>query len=365
MDRVRRVVQEKKDLFLKLPNVVGVGAGFKTVRGKETDRPSVVVLVERKLPKDALAPQALIPEEVDGIPTDVIEVGRLRPLAKLGAGAVTNPGWVAESQGLISRTSRRRPAQPGVSLAHYRVTAGTFGAVVYRRGDRGSNRGGGREGGRRGDRRGEPTPLILSNNHVLANSTSGRDRKARRGDPILQPGPADGGTERDVIARLIDYSPIRRKKRRAAPGESAAGANESLNLMDAALAEPLSSDLVRASILEIGEPQGIVEARVRQRVIKSGRTTGLTEGTVRVTHATVSVYVDDDQPTEFVDQVICTPLSAGGDSGSLVLDRDNRAVGLLFAGSELATIFTPIGTVLDRFGLTLEKPEAPSPRRRR
>lgn len=90
MDQVNRVAREKQDQLMKLPNVVGVGVGFKTTKGKETDRPSVVVLVERKLPKDALTPQALVPEELDGVPTDVIEVGRLRPLGKLGAEAVSN-----------------------------------------------------------------------------------------------------------------------------------------------------------------------------------------------------------------------------------------------------------------------------------
>src|SRR5438309_2051812 len=39
--------------------------------------------------------------------------------------------------------------------------------------------------------------VVLSNNHILANSNA-----ARIGDPILQPGPADAGTRDDTIATL-------------------------------------------------------------------------------------------------------------------------------------------------------------------
>jgi len=45
--------------------------------------------------------------------------------------------------------------------------------------------------------------------------------------------------------------------------------------------------------------------------------------------------------------------SAGGDSGSLVLDEENRAVGLLFAGSEKYTIINQINHVLDQLGVSL------------
>ena len=43
-------------------------------------------------------------------------------------------------------------------------------------------------------------------------------------------------------------------------------------------------------------------------------------------------------------------MSSSGDSGSAILDMERRAVGLLFAGSEHVTIFTPLQRVLDHFG---------------
>jgi hypothetical protein len=39
-------------------------------------------------------------------------------------------------------------------------------------------------------------------------------------------------------------------------------------------------------------------------------------------------------------------MSQGGDSGSAVLDMDLCVVGLLFAGSDLATLINPIQAVL-------------------
>ena len=47
----------------------------------------------------------------------------------------------------------------------------------------------------------------------------------------------------------------------------------------------------------------------------------------------------------FAEQIITKAMSAGGDSGSLVMDREERAVGLLFAGSAVSTIINPIDLV--------------------
>jgi len=48
----------------------------------------------------------------------------------------------------------------------------------------------------------------------------------------------------------------------------------------------------------------------------------------------------------FAGQLIAGPMSQPGDSGSAVLDMDRRVIGLLFAGSDAATVINPIGPVL-------------------
>jgi len=315
-------------LFVRA-NVVGVAVGRKVIRGRETDEPCVVVYVERKRPEAELRPGEIVPRVVDGMPTDVVETGRFRALA-----------FAANES--VGRTGRIRPAPGGVSLAHFRVSAGTLGVLVRHR---------------------DTGPMILSNNHVLANSND-----ARRGDPILQPGPADGGTQADAIARLAESVPIaflsrnvRSSGRRSRGiltafleglGMKSRQAPRDANLVDAAIAEPFSPDLVVPEILDIGRARGHVEAEIDARVRKSGRTTGLTTG--RVTGIDAVVQVDyGGRSALFREQIVSDIPSRGGDSGSLVVDDDRRGVGLLFAGSPVTTLLNPIAAVLEALHLSL------------
>lgn len=48
------------------------------------------------------------------------------------------------------------------------------------------------------------------------------------------------------------------------------------------------------------------------------------------------------------------PFTAGGDSGSAIVDRDQTLVGLLFAGSETRTLANPAQTVLDEIRAALK-----------
>ena len=127
------------------------------------------------------------------------------------------------------------------------------------------------------------------------------------------------------------------------------------NQVDGALAKPTSPDVVRKDILEIGEVTEDTEAELGMEVKKSGRTTGLTRGTVQLLDASVSVDYGGGKIALFTNQILTTNMSQGGDSGSLLVDGEgNKAVGLLFAGSDTVTIHNPIASVKDalkvRFG---------------
>ena len=120
------------------------------------------------------------------------------------------------------------------------------------------------------------------------------------------------------------------------------------NLVDAAIAVPLDDADVLNDILGIGVIDGIQVASIGMPIRKYGRTTDLTEDAVSVIHATVDVSYGTGKTARFEDQIIAGAMSAGGDSGSLVVHRDQPdAVGLLFAGSDSVTIFSPIEYVLD------------------
>lgn len=338
--------QVEEDLLAK-PNVVGVAVGYKGDKTATEGELSVVVLVERKLPLAALSASEVVPKQVDGVRTDVFEVGYLR--------AYDTP------------RDRFRPTIPsGVSIGHYKITAGTLGTIVTDR------------------RTGEK--LILSNNHVLANSND-----ALIGDPILQPGPADGGQNPgDMVARLERFTRLRyigdpegplpptpdpgpgspgcdilivlvnilnalgallgsssqlTTVPKAAPTPAAPQAVD--NLVDCAVAKPINPDAFTGEIRGIGTISGTKAATLGMRVRKSGRTTDYTEGTVTLLNATVNVAYGA-KTARFTGQVITEAMSQGGDSGSLIVDKtENKAVGLLFAGSSVATIFNPIDAVLD------------------
>jgi hypothetical protein len=83
------------------------------------------------------------------------------------------------------------------------------------------------------------------------------------------------------------------------------------------------------------------------KVVKVGRTTGKTNGEIRDVHFRFALDYDNIGEVGFVDQVLCSRYTKGGDSGSLVLDRaTGRAVGLHFAGASGGSVFNPIDDVL-------------------
>lgn len=320
---LRQLLHRRLHALMSLPNVVGVGVGYKRRNGHATSNLGVVVLVKKKLPLENLSATAAVPQSVEGVPTDVIEVGEIWALG-------ANPHMAQLESAPPERITRVRPAQPGVSIGHYQVTAGTFGAVVQ-------------------DRK-TKEPLILSNNHVLANSTTGRDNKAQVGDPIWQPGKYDGGSENDTIAMLDRYVPLKFKRRmRLFPTFF----NTRMNLVDAAVARPTSAEMVKPEILGLGPVKGLVEPKIDMEIVKSGRTTGITRSRILALHTTLEVGYDVEKKAIFTEQIVAEAMSAGGDSGSLVLDNNNQAVGLLFAGSTQSSIITPIQTVLDHLAVDL------------
>lgn len=339
-----------QESLLARPGVVGVAVGYKNNVGE----PSVVVLVEQKRPLAALSADEIIPKEVNGVKTDVLEIGYIR--------AYDSP------------RDRFRPTIPsGVSIGHYKITAGTLGAMVTDK--------------QTGER------LLLSNNHVLANSND-----ALVGDAILQPGPTDGGQnpadrvatlERFIRIRFTDetdptpppggtppgtggcdivsvivqltnalaallgsnkrVAPTTAARPQTATGEIQIPTNE----VDAAVAKPLNASMFSSEIRGIGAVSGTKPAALGMRVRKSGRTTGYTEGTINLLNATVNVAYGS-RTARFTGQIITSPMSQGGDSGSLIVDAaENKAVGLLFAGSNLSTIFNPIDRVLAALNINI------------
>jgi hypothetical protein len=328
VNRVRSILSTNRRQLLQRANVVATGIGFKETGGEKTDQLCIVCSVKEKLPPARIPAGEMVPASIDSTPTDVIQTGVIRALQ--------------------APTDRFRPAPGGVSVGHVSITAGTLGCWVTKNGQK----------------------VILSNNHVLANSNA-----AEIGDAILQPGPHDGGSfPQDHIANLSEFIPI------AFQGDPSqcqfANAVISVfnlgcrlissntrykvvkvqaedNLVDAAIATPINPDDVKDEIINIGPIQGTVSGELGMAIKKSGRTTGFTTGQIQQIDVTVNVQYGAGQIAVFTDQLMAGAMSQGGDSGSAVLDDSDRLTGLLFAGSDTTTIINRIENVFSALGISL------------
>ena len=328
LTEVRKTLKRNRDQLLKRSNVVATGVGYKITGGQKTSTLSIVCSVSKKVTASRLSSKDLVPATLEGTPTDVVQTGTIRALQ--------------------STTDRHRPAPGGVSIGHRDITAGTLGCLVQKNGQK----------------------FILSNNHVLANSN-----QAEIGDPILQPGPYDGGTyPNDHIANLEDFVPINiigvPSDCSIATGTAVflngiaklLGSSVQLqaidqqaleNLVDAAIARPLNPQDVSDEILQIGTIEGTAIGELGMAIKKSGRTTALTTGSIDQVDVTVNVQYGQGQIAMFADQLMAGAMSQGGDSGSAVLNDGNRLVGLLFAGSDTTTVINRIENVFSALGVSL------------
>jgi hypothetical protein len=180
---------------------------------------------------------------------------------------------------------------------------------------------------------------ILSNNHILARSGS-----AAVGEDVAQPGLIDSGcsaSNSNIVGdTTANYVPL-------------GSAN-----VDAALATARANVDSSGSILDIGVPCSSVQAAtIGLPVMKSGRTTGFTTGTVTSINTSVQIQYQKgcNQGKKFnvlfTNQIVTGAMSAGGDSGSLLVSNDGspNPVGLLFAGSSSTTIYNPAQAVVNAF----------------
>ena len=287
-------------------NVHAVGIGRKLVHGKPTGDLCIRVYVVQKLAPSLIPPIFRIPAMIAGISTDVIESPPAFVAAKKVAAKPTKAAAAAAGSCTVNRRLEQRPVVAGISAGHFQITAGTIGCFC--------------RSTRPADNPAEV--YLLSNNHIFANIN-----QAAVGDDIYQPGPADGGTSTQVVARLARFVPLELGGVR-------------INHVDAAIARLVNGIVHTSQICTIGAVAGVAVGTQGTAVKKHGRTSGFTEGVITDESYDALVGMDHSDPSvvaKFEDQIrieLVAPYSAfglGGDSGSLVVNCSNQAVGLLFA----------------------------------
>ena len=78
--QIRAVKAKYEKRLLRKKNVVGVGIGLRERKGQQTEEMVLTVLVSQKEPPSTLRRRDRIPQELDGVPVDVQEVGQIKAL---------------------------------------------------------------------------------------------------------------------------------------------------------------------------------------------------------------------------------------------------------------------------------------------
>ena len=313
LGRAAEAKERHVDRLMGNPDVVGAGVGV-----TQDGRPGVIILTKR-------AGVAGVPTELEGVPVEVVVTGEIFAIPVHDK----EPPLSAEVKGKggINRTQAfPLPVPIGVSTGNANeCSAGTIGARV-----KNSN-----------------GVYALSNNHVYA-----RENDAQPGESILQPGLYDTQcvfNSNNVIGTLSDDEPI-------------AFDTSANNTIDAAIAESSTSDLGNATPADgYGTPSATtVDASVGLAVMKYGRTSGQTKGSIYLTNGTILVGYSSGT-ARFIKQIgVLGSRGAfikAGDSGSLLVTSSGKnPVGLLFAGDSSGkyAFANPIELVLDAFRVSID-----------
>ncbi len=337
--------------FGRIPGVISVGFGLKQTGGKFGDELAIVVFVSEKKPEEALTPAERIPLLFEGYRTDVRIVPRQHP------GACDNTTKYSTIQGGIQIANAGE--KTGNTIFH---AFGTLGCIVRRR-----------------NHSGRENVYMLSNAHVMYAKGHGP------GDAIAHPdaqngsglGPImEGGAYRNIVwpPGTPTPNPLPDPANPDAPVnhtnetfidcamarldlDSCCGCTEDttsfaesiIDLVNATPAGAGRGDAVHASnrIADVRDVFNDINFP-GEIVTKVGRTTGRTQGkcvSVTVTVHIVDVFDTSANPAQIFAyncmEIVPEPLGTldckgnawfaeEGDSGSLVVDSQRRAVGLLF-----------------------------------
>jgi hypothetical protein len=344
VQRVMGIQDRSTEMIMKNPDVVGTATGL-----TENGKLAILVLTKKELTFKNLSKSANpVPERIDNVPVRLYYSGEIKAMGEKKLVPAKKPdkpgkpgdgGDGGDDPEIDHRAKQDTPIKMGTSggwgydRANGYCCGGTLGALIQFGGSK----------------------YILSNYHVFEADIAdgGNGIIAKNGDPIIQPGLIDVGCNANnaqEVATLV-------------VSKSLPGSN-----VDASVAKVIPGMVDETgAILAIGTISSqTVSASVRQKVKKSGRTTGFTTSTVDGLNATVSITYENECAggtaftKTFTGQIIIknrgSRFLAGGDSGSLMVEDTNnnpRAVGLLFAGSSTLAVANPIDDVLQFFHATM------------
>ncbi len=320
-------------------NILAFGFGRKVRNGQPTGEDALRIYVREKIkpwdlpfddPRRPIRPTVPMRDDLHLEHVFNIEARELNPHPRPGEIATDIIAAPASFHLLAYRNSQLGNLMGGISIGLENETTGTLGCLVRNR--TGATSRPAREF------------YLLSAGHVLDKFG------AAPTTTVCQPGALDCSTygltpasQRVADVVLID-----------APTYSTTAPRRFL--VDAGIARPHKGvDALQLRIMECGAINEQAKPVEQMIVKKVGRTTGLTIG--RITDTRFSLTLGDPSNSRATailsDQVATTAMGREGDSGSIVLDEQNRVVGLLCAGTDDASVFTSIDAVFSALDVDL------------
>ena len=248
-----------------------------------------------------------LPAEIDGVKVEYYYTGKVELL----------------------KTDRHDPIIGGVSFGAKDITTGTLAGIVWDK-DTG-------------------IPYFLTNEHVVSDTMNTDPDHPPKYHKILQPGPIDGGLYPLNEAGLLKV--VGGMKKAALQGKPCN--------IDAALVTPTRA-FAKHTFLGLGDIPELehVDAKKGDKIVKSGRTTGVTTATVGAVNVSVNIGGIAWNSPVTVEGVIQTTSSfvEGGDSGSRVWKTETaEPIGIVFAGSWLTSLIIPAETICKAFNVTFAR----------
>jgi endonuclease G len=303
MKKFLKVKSKHNNNILSYEGVNSVGIGYKIVNGKKTSELAILVFVTSKKPLSGLDKSQIIPQKIDSVPTDIIEMAPLQYLVL--------PADETKDTPSNQDHGRYRPLVGGIQLYLNDKTGawyGTLGTFVKSQDNE------------------DQSMYLLSNLHVLKSV----------GLAVYQSNKGN--------SNLIGAT-------------SFAQEFENTDAALAVLDNP--SDVAVNTIQDMGivnETKDVDITDLDKDVMKRGRTTLLTTGIVFAIDVTLEINGKTCTECVMVSAEAGKAFVQPGDSGSpVVLKEDNKLTGLLFAGNKSGEIgvFCKIGNVFENLNIKL------------
>lgn len=306
---LKTILEAVKPQLTKKRNVIGVGIGKKVIRGRITETPALIVYVSKKVSPHELREKDIIPRMVEGVPTDVIQAGKveIQPYKK---SLLFRPKGIDRD-----RTKRFDPVPVGVSIGEEHITSGTSNVIVV-------------------DENGQLN--VTSNSHILT-SYLATCAMPEVGEKIYQPGPVFGKTPpENWCAVLNGWEPITPTIIEGDFAYARIKRQEDDDFLERNWTNVLFGvgELVRRVMAEDEIEPGM-------EIIKDGLN-GVMNG--KIFSIDTEVQVNYRCEVKWVkNNIVLSPVSEPGDSGSPIVLKSTPSlhIGYVYGGSTEVTVVTP------------------------